>query len=545
MLSSVLASVEARPRRWVLGAALAAVLLRFPGALRPLRPDEAGFLLVARSWSPRPDSLYGPYFVDRPPELLALVRVADAVGGPYAVRTLGAVAAAALVLLAAWCTGLLAARSRTPLPPGRVARARVGVAVVAAALVATPLLDAVAVKGEVLGIVLVLGAGGCALAALGSPDRSPTPRRAALLAVAAGLLASLAVGLKQSVVGGLVLGGVLLLVELVRAVRVRHRVRWGPGAVLGLGVLAAVGALVPVVATVAWALAAGVHLDVLWYAVVGFRGDSTEVLARTPSTAPLHRFGQLVVITALNGLMALVLLATVRLPRLFRADPPVTVAVAALLVVDSVGLLLGGSFWTAYLFLLLPGTLLATGLVLVHAPAGRARSAAPRPSTDRAGRPGLAGVLVVLTALSTLVCTASWTVGDLTGTASTPVPELGAAVGAVARPDDTLTVYGGRPDIQLASGLESPYPELWSLPMRTNDPDLADLRALLAGPDGPTWVVQWVSLGAWQGLGEQVAPTLEGRYRTVVSLCDGRRRIWLRDGVDRATPQVSPDFDRC
>ena len=54
-------------------AALLAALFRFPGLLYPLGSDEAGFTLVARAWDPQPDSVYGTYWVDRPPSLIALV----------------------------------------------------------------------------------------------------------------------------------------------------------------------------------------------------------------------------------------------------------------------------------------------------------------------------------------------------------------------------------------------------------------------------------------------------------------------------------------
>ncbi|MSZ76288.1 MAG: hypothetical protein F2667_04175, partial [Actinobacteria bacterium] len=42
-------------RRTVLLAAAAAFLLRLPGLLRPIRADEAGFLLVSRAWHPSAD----------------------------------------------------------------------------------------------------------------------------------------------------------------------------------------------------------------------------------------------------------------------------------------------------------------------------------------------------------------------------------------------------------------------------------------------------------------------------------------------------------
>ena len=79
-------------RRTVAVAALAAFALRLLGLTRPVRADEAGFELVARSWHPSSHSVYGAYFVDKPPPLIALFKVADAVGGPLFIRVVGAVA---------------------------------------------------------------------------------------------------------------------------------------------------------------------------------------------------------------------------------------------------------------------------------------------------------------------------------------------------------------------------------------------------------------------------------------------------------------------
>ena len=66
-------------RHTIAVAAMAAFVLRLPGLTRPIRADEAGFLLVARSWNPQPDSMFGPYFVDRPPALIALFRFGKSV----------------------------------------------------------------------------------------------------------------------------------------------------------------------------------------------------------------------------------------------------------------------------------------------------------------------------------------------------------------------------------------------------------------------------------------------------------------------------------
>src|SRR3546814_11711924 len=49
----------------------------------------------------------------------------------------------------------------------------------------------------------------------------------------------------------------------------------------------------------------------------------------------------------------------------------------------------------------------------------------------------------------------------------------------------------------MASGRESPYPYLWSLPMRTLDPERAEMVALLRSGDRPTWFVEWVDRDHW------------------------------------------------
>ena len=82
-------------RGWLRGPA------RLLGLRLPLRADEAGFLLVARSWDPQPDSLYGHFFVDRPPLLIGMVKGVDWLGPPELLRVVGALWFGALVLVAA------------------------------------------------------------------------------------------------------------------------------------------------------------------------------------------------------------------------------------------------------------------------------------------------------------------------------------------------------------------------------------------------------------------------------------------------------------
>ena len=52
-------------------------------------------MLVARAWDPMPDSLYGAYFVDRPPPLIALFKAVRRARRRAALRILGAVVAGA------------------------------------------------------------------------------------------------------------------------------------------------------------------------------------------------------------------------------------------------------------------------------------------------------------------------------------------------------------------------------------------------------------------------------------------------------------------
>jgi hypothetical protein len=115
----------------------------------------------------------------------------------------------------------------------------------------------------------------------------------------------------------------------------------------------------------------------------------------------------------------------------------------------------------------------------------------------------------------------------------------GEAIAAVAEDDDTLVVFGGRPDIQYAAGLSSPYRHLWSVPMRTLDPELAELRAVVAGEDPPTWIVEWVRFETWNDeAGALLRRDVEERYVKHGVGCDDRP-VYLLRSVQRAP--LEPD----
>ncbi|KRF35285.1 hypothetical protein [Nocardioides sp. Soil805] len=498
----------ARLTVWV--AALAAVLARFPSAMWPLRPDEAGFLLVARTWAPTPDSLYGPYFVDRPPEVIALIRLTDWLGGPYALRVVGAVGIFGFVLVVAAAARHLASYA-AGLPTDRADRVAAWTAVAAAGLVSNAGIDVVSTKGEHLGIPLVAAACWLALLAL---ERRTTPR-ATYLALASGLVAVLAVGLKQSIVGGLVFGGVLLVGSAVA-----DRSQWRTHA--RLGAAAALGAAIPVVVTVVWALVAGVDLATLWYAVVGFRPDADAVLAAQPSETIDQRAVVLRELAVETGMALLAAWFLLNLPRLARRMPAPTAAVTTMLAVDVVAVVQSGSYWTTYLVVLVPPVALATALVLSLERLPHRFRVWSRVTT------GVTQALVVLVVLSSL--DSLWRWWDSTEERYRPVEYYaGEAIGRAARPGDTLVVYGGRADIQWASGLRSPYPHLWSLPMRTLDPDLVELRDLLTGPAAPTWFVEFTALDTWSETGtERIGEELLERYQYVATVCDEYRVYHLK-----------------
>lgn len=475
-------------------AAAAAILLRLPTLNQPLRPDEAGFLMVARSWQPRPDSMFGPYWVDRPPPLIAFVKACDALGGPYALRLLGALGCGLAVLIAARVGRLVGGE-----------RAATWTAVAIAAVLTNPLIDPVAIKGELLALPLVLASFWLTLLV----GRRPSVG----LAFAAGLLAALAVGFKQNLFTGLVFAAVYLTAcWLDERISRRDFLR-----LTGAGLT---GAAVPVLVTIGWALAAGVRLETLWYAVYGFRSDASRVIANGSMAAPIARAWTLLLVAVLVGLVFIVGGFLVHLRGEWRRDKAIVAATLAVLLVDGAGLAAGGSYWRDYLFPLMPATALCAALL--------ARRPSKRGSAMR--------LVIALTAVSSIVSMTNWLVDGVTGGWSNTSRDTGVALAAASEPGDTLVVFGGAADLQYASGLPSPYRFLWSLPMRTLDPEYAELRGLLAGPDAPTWLVVNVPFTSWGAPGaEALVAEVEARYVEAGTGC-GDRPVYLLRGLPRPAP---------
>jgi hypothetical protein len=469
-------------------------MVRLVGLWPPLRADEAGFLLVARSWDPEASSMFGPYWLDRPPLLIAVVRLADAVGGPLSLRVLGAVACGLAVVLAARVAGEIGGR-----------RAAGWAAVAVAALLCNPAIDLVSVKGEQLGVPLVLATMLVTLVAL--------RRRSWWLALVAGCLAGAAPGLKQNLLSGLVFAFVMLVgAALTRRLQASEAARLGAAGALGIAV--------PVLAQSGWVLAAGVDASAAWYAVYGFRSDAALVLASGESQAHLERGRRLLATAVVSGIAAALVLFAVSLRAEWVVDPVVAAATAAVVATEIVTVVLGGSYWTYYLFALVPGTALAVGCL--------------------AGRPPLRGSLMraatAAMVASSLVHLFSWSEGAVSGEHDFTEVRTGEAIARAAAPGDTLVVFGGRADLQYAAGLPSPYPYLWSLQMRTLDPRYQRLASVVTGPSAPTWLVEWVRFEAWDGA--HLRPVVEQHYVRHGLGCHGRP-VYLLRGVQR--PAVEPD----
>ena len=472
---------------WVWLVAGLTVLLRLPFLGAPMAPDEGGFLVVAGGWH-RGTSLYGDLWVDRPPLLLAVFRVADLLGGQAhaltVLRLLGCLAAALTVAAVGLSARLLTDRRSAP----------VWAALVAAILVVTVPGGGSVVNGELLAAPFVaLGL----LAALHAARPGPVAGRWALLAGAAGAAAVL---VKQNMLDVAVFVVVLLVATAWRDRVWIRSARLAGLAVVG-GVLGATAVLLP-----AWA--AGTTPWGVFEAMYPFRLKAASVMDVNADERVAHGLAMVLtwVTTGAPFLLAgFVVWAVWRGLR----DPRV-LAVLAVLLFDVVSIAAGGSFWLHYVVQLVVPTGLAAALLV-----GRARAV---------GR-ALAAVVAVAGLLG-------WGLG-LTSTTPAVGEGIGGALAAASRPGDSVASLLGDADVVRASGLRpSAYPYLWSLPARTLDPGFQRLDRVLSAADRPTWVV--VRGSDTLATLRDAHVGLETHYRRVAVICD--HPVFLRDDVRRPAP---------
>jgi hypothetical protein len=452
--------------------ALAALLGWLPFLWRPLSPDEGGFLIVASQWSPG-SSLYGDYWVDRPPLLIGLFALADGVGDPWALRLLGGVAVVATVLLAA-LVGRLAAPA-TRIGPGLAA----GTATI---FVATPLFGGSVVNSELLALPFILAGLAAAIAA----STAQSDVRALTLASTAGVAGALAALTKQSQLDVFVAVLVLAL-----ATRRRH---------LLAGVL--IGAALTLAVAMQVSASLGTSSLGLWDALVTFRGEAANVIASSSTGATPRRFAGMMAALAASAapFVVVALLVRVRGRAMYGISDLRSPAIA-LLGWELFVVVFGGSFWLHYLMGLLPG------LVLLAAAAAQRRL-----------EWGPALLLPYTAAIVSTAVTIAYVVAVPIDRKETPVIDY---LQAEARPGDTVVVAFGAANIVRETGMTSPYEHLWSLPVRVRDQGLTELTAVLLGPEAPTWVItQGTQIDTWGVDGAAADRVLRDRYRLAATTGD-------------------------
>jgi 4-amino-4-deoxy-L-arabinose transferase-like glycosyltransferase len=465
---------------YLTGVLVALVVARLLYLGEPTGRDEAGFLIVGAGWD-HGTSLYGSYWVDRPPLLIWVMELA---GSVTHLRLWGLGASVLTVLGVARAAHLAAGE--------QAARWAAGAA---ALFGAAHWFGVPRTNGEMLAGACVAWAFAFSTQALLRP-RSRTWLWGAL----AGVASAAAVLVKQSIVDGLVF---LVVLAVLVGWQKKHRSTAVTTVVAG-----AAGFVLTIGAALAGAQARGTSPAELFDALVTFRAEAGEVIRTSASDATSDRLVVLVATWAVSGLALVAVLATVHGVR--RRDPVLQATWVVLAVVTSAALL-GGSYWSHYLLQLVPASALAVGLL-----AGRVR-----PRT----RSVAAAVVVALTA------------GNLVWSVVSP-PDDGVQARTVGRwlkasgaADDTVVVAYGQPNVLAAAGLSSPYPYLWSLPVRTLDPDLRQMSDVMMGPDRPVWFVDWSGIKSWGVDPAAVERALAMRYRQVADVCG--RTIWL----DRARPR--------
>lgn len=464
--------------------------LRLPYFGLPAGRDEAGFLLVGASWDHGP-WLYGQYWVDRPPLLIWIMELA---GNLTTLRLFGLLASALMVL------GVC--RAAFVIAGSRAAMWAAG----AAALFSTAHWFGVArTNGEMLASPFVAWGIALAAQALLRPDR-----RSWWFGLFAGSLAAGAMLIKQTIVDGIVFAIVLAVVVAWQQPERRRQA----AAVALAGIT---GFAIAMGVALAAAAARGTTPGELFDALVTFRADAGEVIRVSASSATTERLWALVGTWAVSGLS---LIAVLTVWHAIRRRDPALIATGAVILFVSAAALMGGSYWAHYLIQLVPASALAAGLL----------ATVVRPQI----RWSVAGLAIASTVANLTVTLVS---PPLDGSTA---QQVGDWLRASAEPSDTAVVAYGQPNVLSNAKMSSPYPFLWSLPVRTLDPDLAVLSSTLDGSQRPTWFVDWSGIGSW-GITDptRLETVLHEHYREVATMCG--RTVWL----ERTRPRHLAPVEDC
>jgi len=477
------ARLDALRSRWPLVLALVVVLVGRVLLFRwPIYPDEAGFFQVANDLVEHGGSgLYGHYFVDRPPTLIWLFMIGAAFDNVLVMRVLVGALLMGFVALA-WFT------------VRRLGGSALWAVSVAAALVISPELGAASANGEAFAIPFVMAGLACVVQA-----ERHRGRTALWWCAGAGLLGFLAMTVKQNFADVFVFAVAVLIGLGLR------RLRTWPDVARRLGAGVA-GAAVAAAIMVGYALTTSAGVRGLWFAAVEFRTEADDVLAIGDRTGIDGRIASMTADAWLAGLIpfGIVLLIMAAMWR-FRVSA-LSYAIGALIAFETTCVLYGGNFWPHYLMGLAPGFVLAAGMWGRHLPVA------------------IASAYLVLSS----VVSVPVTIYVLEKGPPDKSHEVGRFVKESGEPGDTATVLYGLADLQLATGMRSPYEHLWSLPVRVLDPELDELTALLRSGDAPTWLVEAFPVHEWSlDSANQIDAVIEARYGEVWSGC-GDKVLLLR-----------------
>lgn len=485
-----------QPLFWIGAAVVATVALRLPWLGVPLGRDEGGDAMIALAWHHSGPFPYGNFFLDRPPLLLGLYKLAASAGGTLGIRLLGMAAAVALVALCVLLAVRVAGRRAAPVA-----------AVVATLLASTSALSSVLTPAELLAAVPSAAA---VLALLAAFDRE---RGGIALFALAGVLGMTALLVKQSFADALAAGGVAIVAA---AVLGRQPVRiWAAR----IGAYAA-GALAPAAAVAAWAVADPAPSGSILYSLFGFRIAAAHALP--PGGAP-HRFVARLGWPLLGSGLAIWLVAALAGIMLLRSRPVVRVTLATWLVAGGAGVILGESYWPHYLIALIPVTAAGVAALAVRLP-----------------RTGFATVAVAAPLALAVIGVALER--GLPHRWESTAPVVGDYLRDRALPRQTVYVLYSRADIIYYSHLGDPFPYDWSLMMRAVPGAQQRLRALLASPGRPTWIVEWQGPRAFSlDSNGATGRLLRREYRAVGRVCG--HKVLLARGA-RAQPPP-PDARSC
>lgn len=475
---------------------VAVVVLRVLQFRDGASPDEGGFLLLASQWHADGASLYGDYWVDRPPLLLTLFQVADLFGGVLALRILGTV-------IAVVCVVLLHSTAKRVLGD----RAAGFAAIASGALLVTPMYGAIDVNGELLSLPFVaLGLRMAVEAVLAEQERT-----ARISAVVAGLAAVAALLVKQNIADVLIFAAVFWIFSWRAGKMSFTRLTQQVG-------FAALGAVLGYAVVMAWSMAHGTSPADVYDATYPFRVKASQAIADNQVLID-QSSSRLKVIWwsfVASGVPLVLGLFAIRGVRKTGATAFVW-ATVALIGWSAFSTLAGGSYWRHYLVESIPPVAFAVGLTALITP--------------QATR-----WVVGLVAASSIGIGLGYALFPV----STPGTTIGGALAKAKQPGDTVIQFFGDAETVRSSRMQSPYRFVWSLPADTLDPRLEELNAILDGPAPPTWVVVRDDIARNRLVEDGAYQLIEKHYRRHGTLCD--RQVWLLADLDRPEPRTT---ERC